>query len=74
MPNSLLEKVYVEGEEYGVTFSFDIDDFIGDGVWGLQIYDSNRNLLYDKPFASSRGILDKDKLRKIIKEEFLSEG
>jgi hypothetical protein len=71
MPTKV-EPVYVEGEKYYISFSFDIDDFIGDGVWWLQIYDINRNLIYDKPFASSMGILDKKKVRRIIKEEFLT--
>jgi hypothetical protein len=71
MPTKL-EPVYGEGEKYYISFSFDIDDFIGDGVWWLQIYDINYNLIYDKPFASSMGILDKRKAKRIIKEEFLT--
>ncbi len=70
MPTKLYP-VYVEAEKYYTTFSFDIEDFIGDGVWWLQIYDVNYNLIYDKPFASSMGILDKKKVRSIIKDEFL---
>ena len=74
MPNPQLETVYVEGEKYGITFSFDINDFIGDGIRWLQIYDSNYDLIYDTPFVSSFGILDKKKAGKIIKEEFLTKG
>ncbi len=71
MPTKL-EPVYVEGEKYYISFSFDIDDFMGSGVWWLQIYDINHNFIYDKPFTSSMGILDKNKVIRIIKEELLT--
>ena len=71
MPTKL-EPVYVEGEKYYINFSFDIDDFIGDGIQWLQIYDVNHNLICDKPFASSMGILDKKKAIRIIKEDLIT--
>lgn len=71
MPTKL-EPVYVEGEKYYITFSFDIDDFIDDGIWWLQIYDGKHHLIYDKPLASSIDMLDRKKVRRIIKEEFLT--
>lgn len=69
---SKLKQVTIEDEKFFYTLSFDIDDFIGDGVWWLQIYDNNQNLFYDKPFASSIGKIKKKNIMKIIKEKFLS--
>jgi len=49
-----LKPISVEDELCFYSLSFDItDDFVGDGVWWLQIYDSNSQMIYDKPFASS---------------------
>ncbi|OIO01817.1 hypothetical protein COS16_01085 [Candidatus Desantisbacteria bacterium CG02_land_8_20_14_3_00_49_13] len=69
MPTEL-NQILVKGEHFYHSFSFDIDDFIGDGIWWLQIYNNDRSLIYDKPFASSMGDLNKRKVRKIINEEF----
>ncbi len=67
-----LKSLYIDGEKYYTGFSFDIDDFIGDGVWWFQIYDGNRNFVYEEPFASSMGIIDKSMVKKIIKERLIS--
>ena len=69
-----IEEAYTaeRAKYYIISFSFDIDDFVGDGIWWLQIHDSDHNLMYDKPFASSMGILSKKKARRIIKAEFLA--
>ena len=67
-----LKSIMVEGEKLFYSLSFDIDDFIGDGIWWLQIYNSNQNLIYDKPFTSSIGSIDKQKITKIIKKKFLT--
>ena len=48
-----LNLILVDEEQYSYSLSFDIDDFIGDGIWWLQIYDSDKQMIYDKPFASS---------------------
>lgn len=66
MPTKI-KQISVEGEKFYFSFSFDIDDFVGDGIWWLQIYDNHRNLIYDKPFNSSTGILERRKVREIIK-------
>ena len=66
MPTKI-KQIFVEGEEFHFSFSFDIDDFIGDGVWWLQIYDNHRNLIYDNSFTSSMGILERRRVREIIK-------
>jgi len=57
-----LKPILVEEELYYYSLSFDItDEFIGDGLWWLQIYDSNKKIIYDKTFASSmRNFDDKD--------------
>ena len=69
---SKINLIKVEEEKFYFSLSFDIDDFIGDGIWWLQIFDNNYNLIYDKPFSSSMGILSKMKVMKIIKVEFLN--
>lgn len=51
--------------------SFDINDFIGDGIWWLQIYNNKYNLIYDAPFASSRDNLKLQKIKEIIKQEII---
>jgi len=71
MPTKL-KRVSIEGGKFLYSLSFDIDDFIGDGVWWLQIYDSNQNLVYDKPFVSSMSKLDICQIRKIINQEFMT--
>lgn len=65
-----LKPVLIERERFFYSLSFDIDDFIGDGIWWLQIYDSKQNIIYDKHFASSMGKIDKKKIREIVKNEF----
>jgi len=69
-----LKFISIEEEKFFYTLSFDIDDFIGDGIWWLQIYDSNKNLIYDRPFTSSIAKIDKRKITEIIKQEFLATG
>ena len=67
-----LKSKVVEGDKFFYYVSFDIDDFIGDGVWWLEIYDSHRNKIYDKPLASSMGKSDMYRIEDIIKQEFLT--
>jgi len=66
-----LKSKIVEGDKFFYSVSFDIDDFIGDGVWWLVIYDSHRRKIYDKPFASSMGKLEMYRIVDIIRQEFL---
>ncbi|MEW6620464.1 MAG: hypothetical protein AB1422_14205 [bacterium] len=54
MPTKL-KQILIEGERFYFSLSFDIDDFIGDGVWWLQIYDDK-----DNPDNSKSGILLRD--------------
>ena len=64
-----LRKLKIGQEYFFYSLSFDIDDFVGDGVWWLQVYDSNKRLIYDKPFASSRGYLDTSQIVGTINQE-----
>ena len=59
----------MEEEDFFYSLSFDIDDFIGDGIWWLQVYDSDKQMIYDKPFASSMGKLDTSQIIETIKQE-----
>lgn len=49
-----LNPILVDEEQYFYSLSFDIDDFIGDGIWWLQIYNSDKQMINDKPFAGSQ--------------------
>ena len=57
-----LKTISVEDEPYFYSLSFDIDDSAGDGSWWLQIYDSDKQMIYDKPFASSKWSFDDNKI------------
>jgi len=67
-----LKQVIIGEEKFFYSLSFDIDDFIGDGIWWLQIYDSNQNIIYDRPFTSNVVKIDTRKIKEIIKQEFLT--
>ena len=55
-----LEKsIVVDGEKYLLKLTFDIDDFIGDGVFNLEIYNNKGEREFQIPFASSRGLSQK---------------
>jgi hypothetical protein len=65
---SRLKPIFINDEESYISFSFDIDDFIGDGIWYLQIYDINHNLIYDRPFASSGFSFNEKEIIKKVRE------
>lgn len=69
-----MKKLSLDGEKFLINLSFDINDFIGDGVWWLQIYDSERNLLYDKPYASSQGKPDYKIMTTLVRNELITNG
>ncbi len=55
-----LEKsIVVDGEEYLLKLTFDIDDFIGDGIFNLDVYNHKNEGEFVIPFASSRGLPQK---------------
>lgn len=49
----------VDGERYLLKLTFDIDDFVGDGVFNLEIYNYKGEMEIRIPFASSRGLPQK---------------
>jgi len=67
-----LERISAQGEGFFYSLSFDIDDFIGDGIWWLQIYNDNQDLIHDEPFASSISRIDEQKIVETIKDNFLT--
>jgi len=69
---SKLKPITVKGEGFFFSLSFDIDSFIGDGIWWLQVYNSNQNLIYDQPFIPSISRIDRRRIIEIIKNEFLT--
>lgn len=66
-----LKQISIEGEKFYFTFSFDINDLIGDGIWWLQVYNSHKDIIFDRPFASSLDKLDIKQVQQMIKEDFL---
>ena len=55
-----LEKsIIVDGARYLLKLSFDIDDFIGDGIFNLEVYNDKGGSELETPFASSRGLPQK---------------
>lgn len=63
-----LMEVQVEEEDFFYSLSFDIDDFVGDGIWWLQIYDSSEQIIYDKPFAASNQCFSKNDVTQAVSE------
>lgn len=63
-----LRSLPVKDECLFYSLSFDIDDFIGDGVWWLQIYDSSPQIIYDKPFAASTQRFSKNDVTQAVSE------
>jgi len=63
-----LRKVEIEEEDFFYSLSFDIYDFIGDGVWWLQVYDSDKQMIYDKPFAASTHVLSDESVNEGVSE------
>jgi len=61
-----LKKIVVFGEVLYYSLSFDIDDFFGDGMWWLQIYDSNKQIIYDEPIGGSRWEPNRKDIRETI--------
>jgi len=46
-------KIYIDEEPYFYDLSFDItNEYIGEGIWWLQIYDCEKQMIWDRPFAS----------------------
>ena len=48
-----LKKCFIQEELFYYSTSFDINDFAGEGYFWLQIYDKDKNMLFDQPFRSA---------------------
>jgi len=60
----------VNGQEYLLKLTFDIDDFVGDGIFNLEVYNNKGEKEVRIPFASSRGLPQKwwIEAREVLKE------
>lgn len=67
--NKLKHTIEINAERFFLHLSFDINDFIGDGVFWLQVFNQDKELLIDVPFASSHGLKKNwlSQAKKIIK-------
>ncbi|GEM_PF-2763958 len=55
-----LEKaIIINGEKHLLKLTFDINDFIGDGIFNLEVYNNNGERELETPFASSEGLSSK---------------
>jgi len=52
----LEESTTVDGEKYLLKLTFDVDDFVGDGIFNLEVYNNEGEMEVRIPFASSRGL------------------
>jgi len=69
---SELEKsILVDEARYLLKLTFDIDDFVGDGIFNLEVYNNEGGKELEIPFASSRGLPHKWWIE--AKETFKSE-
>jgi len=57
--NKLKKSITVDGIRYLLKLTFDIDDFVGDGIFNLEVYDNKGVRELEMPFASSRGLPQK---------------
>ena len=55
----LAKSITVDGAKYLLKLTFDIDDFIGDGIFNLEVYNNKGERELEIPFASSRGLPQK---------------
>jgi len=69
--NKLKEFITIDGARYLLRLTFDIDDFIGDGIFNLEVYNNKGERELEMPFASSRGL--PQEWWKAAKEVFKSE-
>ena len=54
--NALKKSIAIDGVRYLLRLTFDIDDFIGDGIFNLEVYNDKGGRELETPFASSRGL------------------
>ena len=54
--SKLKKSITIDGVRYLLKLTFDIDDFIGDGIFNLEVYNNKGERELEMPFASSRGL------------------
>jgi len=54
--SKLKKSITVDGVRYLLKLAFDIDDFVGDGIFNLEVYNNKGERELGIPFASSRGL------------------
>jgi len=64
-----MKSIIADSDTYYYGVSFDIDDFVGDGIYYLQVYDANKQLLSDRPFAQSNAYLRHTTIRSHVLNE-----
>ena len=57
--SKLKKSITVDGVRYLLKLTFDIDDFVGDGIFNLEVYNNKGKKELGIPFASSRGLPQK---------------
>jgi len=55
----LKKSIAVDGVRYLLKLTFDIDDFVGDGIFNLEVYNNEGGRELEMSFASSRGLSEK---------------
>ena len=54
--SKLKKSITVDGVRHLLKLTFDIDDFVGDGIFNLEVYENKGVRELEMPFASSRGL------------------
>ena len=52
----LTKSIIIDGEKHRLKLTFDIIDFIGDGIFTLVVYGKKGEKEFETPFASSMGL------------------
>lgn len=69
MPTKL-KPIVIDEEKLYFSLSYDIGEY-DCGIWWLQVYDNNHNIIYDEPFASCMFTYckgEKKKIRETLKK------
>ncbi len=69
--SKLKKSITVDGVRYLLRLTFDIDDFVGDGIFNLEVYNDKGGRELEMPFASSIGLPQKwwIEAKKVFKSE-----
>ena len=55
----LKKAIVIDREKYLLKLTFDINDFIGDGIFNLEVYNNKGEKEFETSFASSGGLSQK---------------